>query len=83
MLEPRWQRATAGASFSLSLGIGKEAYDAAGGGDPSFRDFTWDVIGTAVGVGIALLIDLAVGSDDSPSEPAAQNRAASPLRWCW
>jgi len=55
----RWQRAAAGAGFSLTLGAGKELFDLAGNGDPSWRDFTWDIAGTAVGVGVAYLLDLA------------------------
>ncbi|HEX4341042.1 MAG TPA: hypothetical protein VH062_34270 [Polyangiaceae bacterium] len=61
-LDRPWQRSVAGASFSLTLGAGKELYDLSGHGDPSWKDFTWDVAGTAVGVGIALLIDAAVSS---------------------
>jgi hypothetical protein len=57
-LQPRTTRALIGATTALSLGIGKELYDATGRGDPSFRDLTWDVIGTAVGVGLSLGVDL-------------------------
>lgn len=60
VFDPPWQRALVAAGFTLSLGAGKELYDATGHGDPSWRDFTWDVIGCAVGVGVALLIDLAL-----------------------
>lgn len=64
----RWQRSVAGAGFSLTLGAGKELYDLSGHGDPSWKDFTWDVAGTAVGVGLALLVDLAVrGNADGGS----------------
>ncbi len=59
-LDERWQRALAGAGFSLTLGAGKELYDLMGHGDASWRDFTWDVVGTAVGVGLAWLVDLAL-----------------------
>jgi putative lipoprotein len=65
VLNERWQRAVAGAGFSLTLGAGKELYDLTGHGDASWKDFTWDVVGTAVGVGIALLIDTAVSSSTS------------------
>ena len=65
VLHERWQRAVAGAGFSLTLGAGKELYDLSGHGDPSWKDFTWDVVGTAVGVGVALLIDVAVSSSST------------------
>jgi putative lipoprotein len=54
-------RAAVGASLALTAGAGKEIWDAtAGAGDPSWKDFAWDAIGTAVGVGVALLVDRAV-----------------------
>ena len=58
--DSRLERAAAGAAFSLTLGAGKELYDLSGGGDASWKDFTWDVAGTSVGVGLALLVDLIV-----------------------
>lgn len=66
-VQPRSTRAIVGASTALSLGIGKELYDATGRGDPSFRDLTWDVIGTAVGVGLSLGIDLLLSHATSSS----------------
>jgi putative lipoprotein len=56
-------RALAGAGFSLTLGAGKELYDLTGHGDPSWRDFTWDIAGTAVGVGLSLLVDALLAPD--------------------
>src|SRR5688572_811461 len=73
-LERRAERAAAGAVFSLTLGAGKELYDLSGDGDASWKDFTWDVAGTAVGVGIALLVDLAL-SDESTPPPRASAAA--------
>ncbi len=52
----RW-RVAAGAGLAIAAGAGKEITDRYDGGDASWRDFTWDVIGTATGVGIAWLID--------------------------
>lgn len=75
VLEPRWARVVVSASVGLSVGAAKELYDLAGRGDPSWKDFTWDAIGTVVGVGVALLIDYAVrGSnpEKATSEAAAQ-----------
>lgn len=58
VVDKPWQRALLGGAFSLTIGAGKELIDMTGYGDPSWKDFTWDVIGTAVGVGLALLIDV-------------------------
>ena len=52
----RW-RLAAGAGLAIAAGAGKEIADANGHGDPSWRDFTWDLIGAATGLGIAWLID--------------------------
>jgi putative lipoprotein len=52
-------RAAFGGGVSLAAGAGKELLDLAGFGDPSWRDFAWDVIGAVVGVGIAVSIDSA------------------------
>jgi putative lipoprotein len=53
-------RIALGSSIALAAGASKELLDLAGLGDPSFRDLAWDVVGTAVGIGITLSIDLAV-----------------------
>jgi putative lipoprotein len=45
--------------FTLAIGAGKEGLDALGFGDPSWKDFTWDVIGTLVGLSAAWGLDLA------------------------
>jgi putative lipoprotein len=50
-------RAAAGAGLGLSAGIAKEVYDRCAGGDASWRDLTWDVVGTATGVLVAWLLD--------------------------
>jgi putative lipoprotein len=65
LFERRLERAAGGAAFSLTLGASKELYDLSGAGDASWKDFTWDVAGTAVGVGLALLVDLAVAPEKS------------------
>jgi uncharacterized protein YfiM (DUF2279 family) len=57
LLEYPWQRARVAVSLTLGLGAAKELYDAMGRGDPSLRDFTWDVLGCALGVAVAWLID--------------------------
>lgn len=56
---PAW-RALAGASTALAAGAAKEIWDAAGHGDPSGKDFTWDLVGALTGTGFALGIDYLV-----------------------
>jgi putative lipoprotein len=70
VFEQRWQRATAGGGAALAAGAAKELYDLGGGGDASWKDFAWDVAGAAVGVGIALSIDLALGRSSTDSTSA-------------
>jgi putative lipoprotein len=50
-------RAATGAGLALTAGIAKEVYDRYAGGDPSWRDLTWDVVGTTTGVLVAWLVD--------------------------
>jgi putative lipoprotein len=50
-----------GTAVALGAGIAKESLDLAGYGDPSWKDLTWDVVGTAVGVGLAVLVHAAMG----------------------
>jgi len=72
-LESRTERAVFGGAFSLTLGASKELWDLAGHGDPSWRDFTWDVLGTAAGVALAVGIDALVSyGKDAPAERTAQ-----------
>jgi putative lipoprotein len=51
----------AGAGLALSAGITKEILDLGGDGTASWKDLTWDAMGTATGVAVALLVDLLVG----------------------
>ncbi|MEI9935661.1 MAG: hypothetical protein WDO69_00420 [Pseudomonadota bacterium] len=75
-LESRAERALAGGAFSLTLGAGKELWDLTGHGDPSWRDFTWDVLGTAVGVALAVGVDALVSrGKEAPAGHAAQGLA--------
>ncbi len=72
-LDTRNERALAGGAFSLTLGASKELWDLAGHGDPSFRDFTWDIVGTAVGLALSAGVDaLANPKRDAPARAAAQ-----------
>jgi len=79
-LDRSWQRASAGAAFSLTLGVGKELADWAGYGTPSYKDLLYDVAGTALGVTLAYLVDLATGTGSEPARAEDQGlRQARPL----
>lgn len=62
-----------GVGAGLLAGTGKELLDLAGLGTPSWKDFTWDVLGIAVGLGFAVTIDYAARG---PSLVGAGARAA-------
>jgi putative lipoprotein len=50
-------RAAGGAGLGVGLGAAKELWDQGGHGDPSWKDFTWDLVGAATGVLFALAVD--------------------------
>ena len=50
-------RVLSGAGIALSAGIAKEVYDQDRGRGFSWRDLTWDAIGTATGTLVAWLVD--------------------------
>jgi putative lipoprotein len=58
--EDRPTRVAAAITFALGAGLLKEAWDLTGQGDASWRDLTWDVVGTTTGVLIAYAIDWAM-----------------------
>jgi putative lipoprotein len=70
--EDRPTRALAGASLALGAGLLKEGWDLAGHGDASWRDLTWDVVGTATGVLFAWALDRAIARLRGPP-PALAN----------
>lgn len=72
-LDRHYERALAGSAFSLTLGAGKELWDWSGHGDPSWRDFTWDVVGTSVGAALALATDALLSpKHEAPLHATAQ-----------
>ena len=77
--EERWHRALFGGGLAIAAGGAKEAYDATGAGNPSYRDFTWDVVGAATGVGLALLLDWALSSKNGHSPAPAEGSSATGL----
>ena len=61
----RWHAIAIGAGVTLAVGAGKEGWDALGHGNASWRDFAWDAIGAAAGLGVAWGLDLLLrGVDD-------------------
>ena len=50
-------RLITGGGLAIGLGTAKELADRYTGGDPSMKDFTWDVIGTATGLLVAWTVD--------------------------
>ncbi|MBI5544546.1 MAG: hypothetical protein HY901_11695 [Deltaproteobacteria bacterium] len=43
-------RIALGAGLALTAGVAKELWDLTGRGDPSWKDMTWDLVGTATAV---------------------------------
>ncbi|MET0283292.1 MAG: hypothetical protein ABW352_02440 [Polyangiales bacterium] len=78
LLRPRWQRALLGGAFAIGVGGAKELWDIRHG-DPSWKDFTWDVAGSASGVAVAYLLDLAFTAP-RPVGPDVHPPAPGPLR---
>jgi putative lipoprotein len=69
--DDRPTRATAAFAIALGAGVLKETWDLTGHGDASWRDLTWDVIGTASGVLFAWAIDWAIGRLRAPAAAPA------------
>jgi putative lipoprotein len=58
--DDRPTRVVVSASVALGAGILKELWDLSGHGDASWRDLTWDVVGTTTGVLFAYGLDWAI-----------------------
>lgn len=52
-----WIPLASGAGLSLTLGVGKEVFDQLQGRHFSWKDLTWDVLGTATGLLISWAVD--------------------------
>ena len=68
-------------SVAFGLGIGKEGADLLGLGDPSWKDLTWDAIGTTSGVGIALLLDLLLRQPVQVAPRVSRNGYGLSVAW--
>ena len=77
LVDARWKALAIGGGVALAAGAGKEIVDATGlfGGDPSWKDFAWDALGTAVGLAIAWGVDLLLGGVDSARPALGSPRA--------
>ena len=60
IFDARGHALLAAGALTLTIGAGKELADLAGLGDPSWKDFAWDAIGTAVGLALAWTADLVI-----------------------
>ncbi|MBW2459919.1 MAG: hypothetical protein JRI68_35845 [Deltaproteobacteria bacterium] len=58
--EDRWVGVGLGTGLALAVGGAKEGFDAAGLGSPSWRDFVWVAVGTALGLGVSVTFDAAL-----------------------
>jgi len=70
--DDRPTRIVTAAAVALAAGVIKEVWDLTGHGDASWRDLTWDVVGTTTGVLVAYAIDWAMSRLRGPG-------AASPV----
>jgi putative lipoprotein len=72
-------RVAVGGGLALSAGIAKELWDLSGHGDASWRDLTWDAVGTVTGLAVAAAVDWTIGKLTSrPATGHAKARATAP-----
>jgi putative lipoprotein len=64
-LDARWESLAVAGAFTLAVGAGKELLDMTGIGDPSWKDFTWDAVGTVAGLALAWSVDMLMGGVDA------------------
>jgi putative lipoprotein len=72
LTDDRWKAFAIGGGLAIGAGALKEGVDAAGYGDPSWKDFAWDVIGAAAGLGVAWAIDVAAHGGKMPPLTATE-----------
>ncbi|HEY3594162.1 MAG TPA: hypothetical protein VGL13_09810 [Polyangiaceae bacterium] len=73
----RWKAFAIGGGIGLGAGAAKEGLDALGFGDPSWKDFAWDAIGTAFGLGVAFVVDAAARGSWPPLSASTGRRASA------
>jgi putative lipoprotein len=72
VFEDRALRVISSAGLALAAGVGKELYDASGHGTASYKDLTWDLAGTTLGVGLCFSLDWALSRRDRPAASQAR-----------
>src|SRR3954470_13193528 len=76
--DDRPTRVAAAFTIGFGAGVAKEIWDLTGHGDASWRDLTWDVVGTTTGVLIAYAIDRAIDRLWGPSTNRLKNPVTDP-----
>jgi putative lipoprotein len=69
--QARW---LTGAGVALGMGLGKEIHDAGRGGFFSFKDLTWDVLGTGTGLALSWAVERLFFSPEEPATSAGAER---------
>jgi putative lipoprotein len=67
--QARW---LTGAGVALGAGLGKELYDAGRGGLFSFKDLTWDVLGTGTGLALSWAVERLFFRTETPVAPGEE-----------
>lgn len=62
-----------GLGLAMGAGIAKEAWDATGRGDPSWKDLAWDGVGTGAGLLLAFGLDRLLTSDEAAPRRSGSN----------
>ncbi|XXF79896.1 hypothetical protein P2318_09160 [Myxococcaceae bacterium GXIMD 01537] len=77
LLESPRARLLSGAALGMGVGLGKELYDLGRGGRFSWKDLTWDAIGTATGLLVSWTLDRLLFHDSAPVRPARRATGAA------
>jgi putative lipoprotein len=79
--DDRRLRLAVGAGLGIAVGAAKELWDLAGHGDPSWKDFAWDVVGTAAGLLLSWGLDVLLcgSAPDATASASARAVIVSPL----
>jgi uncharacterized protein YfiM (DUF2279 family) len=78
LVDARWKALAIGGGVTIAIGGGKELLDLAGLGDPSWKDFAWDAIGTVAGLAIAWGVDMLLGGVSSAHPALGSPNSGAP-----